>query len=167
MGRITRTNEGGYVLTYERLLRQSPARVWAALTDPAILTRWMANSDVELRIGGKFVIYFFDGKETMSGVIRALERERLIEYTWIEDNSPPSLVRWTIKPVGDGSRLTLTHTLPPGTEHAVVSELGGGWHAILDNLDPALAGEQAVYDAERLRPLEALYGELLGETGAA
>lgn len=163
LGTITRTKDGGYILCYERLLDKSPASVWAALTDPAILSRWLARSDVDLRIGGKFVIYFFDGKETMSGVIRALAHERLIEYSWAEYDTPQSLVRWTIAPEGKGCRLTLTHILPAATKPSVVVELGGGWHAIFfGHLDTALSGEQAVYDADKLQALEALYGEILG-----
>ncbi len=49
-GIITRTKDGGYVLTYERKLDKPPAQVWSALTDPAILKRWLDRSDVDLRV---------------------------------------------------------------------------------------------------------------------
>ena len=167
MGSITSTKDGGYVLTHERTLARSPAQIWAALTDPQILARWLAHSEVDLRVGGKFVIFFFDGRETMSGVIQVLEHERLIEYTWVEDNSPQSRVRWTIASEGEASLLTLTHTLPAGTDPAVVIELGGGWHAILGHLDGALRGEQANHDAARLQALEKQYGDVFRQAGGA
>ncbi|MGZ5961619.1 MAG: SRPBCC family protein [Rhizomicrobium sp.] len=165
-GIITRTKDGGYVLTYERKLDKPPAQVWAALTDPAILKRWLDRSDVDLRVGGKFVIYFFDGKETMSGVIQALEHERLVEYTWNEEDNPESVVRWTIVPEGDGCRLTLIHILPRGSGAGLVIELGGGWHSILDNLASGLRGVQVVYDEPKLRALEAQYRELFVNSAA-
>jgi uncharacterized protein YndB with AHSA1/START domain len=161
MGTVTRTADGGYVLAYERRLDKSPSEVWAALTDPVILMRWLSRCEVDLRIGGEFIIHFFDGKETMSGVIRALETNRLIEYTWDEQGSPDSVVRWTIAPDGKSCRLTLTHTLPAGTTDAITTELGGGWHAILDNLARGFDGVMAVYDEAKVRGLEARYRELL------
>ncbi len=157
MGTMTRTAEGGYVLAYERRLDKSPSEVWAALTDPVILMRWLSRCEVDLRVGGKFIIHFFDGKETMSGVIRALETNRLIEYTWDEQGSPDSVVRWAIVPDGNSCRLTLTHTLPPGCGGALAVELGGGWHAILDNLARGFDGVMSVYDGAKLHALEEQY----------
>jgi uncharacterized protein YndB with AHSA1/START domain len=157
LGTISRPADGGYVLHYERRLAEPATKVWAALTDPAILTRWLARSEVELRRGGRFNVYFFDGKETMLGTIRALEAGRMIEYSWIEDNSPPSVVRWTVAPDGNGCLLTLTHTLPAGAQPALVRELGGGWHAILGYLATELRGEVVVAEMAQLPALEARY----------
>jgi uncharacterized protein YndB with AHSA1/START domain len=164
LGTVTRSADGGYVLHYERVFDKPPEQVWAALTDPAILTRWLARSDVDLRIGGRFVIYFFDGRETMRGEIRALEPERLIEYSWEEDETPLSSVRWTIAPDGNGSRVTLTHILPAQTRRDVITELGGGWHAILGYLRTALTGDAITPDLEQLPALEARYETLLKQT---
>lgn len=166
VGSITRTETGGYVLRYERLFDKETSEVWAALTDPAILSRWLSRSEVELRVGGKFVIYFFDGRETMSGLIQKLEPGRLLEYTWIQDNGPQSLVRWTILPEGRVCRLILTHTLPAIAKAELIAELGGGWHAILGHLDAALGGGTGVSDGDRLRDLEARYADLFRQTEA-
>jgi uncharacterized protein YndB with AHSA1/START domain len=163
MGTVSRTKGGGYVLHYERMLDKPAAAVWAALTDPAILTRWLDRTEVDLRIGGKFIIHFFDGKETMNGVIRALEPERLIEYSWDEEGAPVSVVRWTISPEGGSCRLRLTHTLPPGCQETLAIELSGGWHAILDNLEDAIRGKQTFFNEPKLRALEVQYGEVLRE----
>jgi uncharacterized protein YndB with AHSA1/START domain len=157
LGSVTRAKDGGYVLHYVRRLDKPPAKVWEALTDPASLARWLDRADVDLRVGGKFVIHFFDGKETMHGVIRALEPERLLEYSWDETGAPESVVRWTLAPDGAGSRLTLTHILPHGAESGLARELGGGWHILLD----ALALGEGRHDAAKTRASEERYGKLV------
>jgi len=157
LGTVSRTTDNGYVLRLERKLAKPAAEVWAMLTDPAILTRWLARTDVDLRVGGKFVIYFFDGKETMNGVISALERPHLIEYSWDEEGAPTSVVRWTITPDGDGCWLTLIHTLPPKSDERLALELGGGWHSILDTLEESIAGKPAAFDEDKVRALEERY----------
>jgi len=165
MGTITRTDDGEYVVTFERQLAHSAQDVWAALTEPATLGRWLARTDVDLRVGGHYVIHFFDGKETMRGVIRALEPGHLLEYSWNESGNPQSVVCWTITGTGNACRLTLKHSLPAGSAAALAIELGGGWHVILDNLEPAMRGESAGFDASKIRDSEAAYRERYFEKG--
>jgi uncharacterized protein YndB with AHSA1/START domain len=158
LGTITRTPDGGYEIGFVRRFYKPVARVWTALTEPQALSRWLLSRvEVELYVGGAFVIHFFDGKETMRGTIRALEPGKLLEYSWVEDGAPPSLVRWSLAAEGDGCVLTFTHLLPPGSSEALTTELGGGWHALLGHLETTLADGEAVYDEASLRALEARY----------
>jgi uncharacterized protein YndB with AHSA1/START domain len=162
LGTVTRTKERGYVLVYQRLFDAPAERVWAAITDPVILARWLCQEiEVDLRLGGAIVIPFHHGTETMRGTIRALEPGRLLEYSWNEDGAPVSVVRWSISQWSSGSRLTMTHTLPSGSTPSLATELGGGWHAILDRLAPALAGSEAAYDPAKVRALEDNYAGLV------
>jgi uncharacterized protein YndB with AHSA1/START domain len=155
LGTVSRTFDGGTILYYERVIDKPPARVWAMLTEPALLQRWFDRADVDLRVGGDFLIYFPDG--VMRGVIRALEPERLLEYSWGEDDSmPSSVVRWTLSPLGGGTKLTLMHILPAGTPDGHAVELGGGWHLILDRL----GGGDASDHQALLRESEARYAGL-------
>lgn len=160
-GTIARTEGGGFVLHYERIFPQTPADVWAALTEPSVLSRWLLSRvDVDLHIGGRFVIHFFEGLETMTGTILALEPGHLIEYSWIEDGAPELRVRWTVAPEGDGARLTLTHFLPAGSTAALVTELGGGWHGLLDFLATCLDGGRPVYNETERFAREARYRDI-------
>lgn len=45
--------EKGTIRT-ERRLAASPARVWAALTDPAFIARWWAPGDIRPVVGHRF-----------------------------------------------------------------------------------------------------------------
>jgi uncharacterized protein YndB with AHSA1/START domain len=162
LGTVTRTKDHGYILVYQRLFDAPAERVWSAITDPTILARWLCpNVEVELRLGGAFVIPFHDGGEIMRGTIRALEPGRLLEYTWNEDGGPESVVRWSISQMAGGSRLTMTHILPPGSPPALAAELGGGWHALIDRLSPAIAGQNGVHDRATVRALEDRYAAIV------
>lgn len=50
-GALTQT-EDGWELRFERRLRLSPERVWAALTTPEGLRCWLAEAALELEPGG-------------------------------------------------------------------------------------------------------------------
>jgi uncharacterized protein YndB with AHSA1/START domain len=164
LGTITRKANGQTILFYERELSHAASEVWKAITDAKVLGTWLCEVDVDLRIGGRFVIYFHDGKEIMNGAIVALEPGRLIEYSWDEQQMPVSRVRWVVEPTGTGTcRLTLTHSLPAGFKDANIVELGGGWHAILDALPHGIDSRLPAYDKNGLAALEARYGELFRE----
>jgi uncharacterized protein YndB with AHSA1/START domain len=165
LGTIARSNDGGFVLHYERTLGCAAAKAWAALTDPAFARNWIGELEVEPWVGGKFVIRFKDGKTVMTGVIRALEPERLIQYTWLENyGMPPSLVRWTVLPIDANTcHLTLTHVLPPGCKAEDIISFAGGWHGFLDLIPRAANGEDAsegAYDEAAWKPVEEKYTEL-------
>jgi uncharacterized protein YndB with AHSA1/START domain len=164
-GSVTRVKDGGYILHYERNIDQPPAKIWAALTDPAIAKNWLGTVEADLRIGGRYVIHFHDNKVVMTGVIRALEPEKLIEYTWLENyGMPQSAVRWTITAQKSGCKLTLTHTFPPGCKPEEIVSFGEGWHSFLDALRIAAAGgdgREIAYCDGRTTGLTARYTRLV------
>jgi uncharacterized protein YndB with AHSA1/START domain len=164
LGTIARTNDGGHILHYERTMEVPAAKVWAALTEPAFARNWIGELDVELEIGGKFVIRFKDSGTVMTGVIRALEPGRLIQYTWLENyGMPASLVRWSLMPIdSDTCHLTLTHVLPAGCKPEDIISFGVGWHGFLDAIPKAAIGEDATdgFDAAAWKPVEEKYNEL-------
>jgi uncharacterized protein YndB with AHSA1/START domain len=69
--------------------------VWAALTDPESLDRWLGGSEWA-RIGGRE---------------RELEQERLLVLDWRPPGEEPSLVRFELTADGDGTILVLDHSL--------------------------------------------------------
>lgn len=83
----------------------TPAEVWAALTEPDSLERWLAATvAIELAPGGAF--------ELTIGVdarVRALEPERLLELDWRFADEDPSVVRFELAADGDGTVLVLDH----------------------------------------------------------
>jgi uncharacterized protein YndB with AHSA1/START domain len=169
LGTIARSNDGGHVLHYERTMDGPGAKIWAALTDPAFARNWIGELEVELKVGGKFVIRFKNSETVMTGVIRAIEPGRLIQYTWLENyGMPPSLVRWSVMPVdSDTCHLTLTHVLPAGCKAEDIISFGTGWHGFLDAIPRAANGEDAsAYDEAAWKPVEEKYSELFSAAEA-
>lgn len=122
---------------FEQHFDATPTELWAALTDPEQLRGWLADTTrFELHVGGA-VEFDFGGGSTEQGVVRQLEAERLIEYTWTSGGEQESVVRFEIVPREHGCLLVLDHrqlTRDAGAEY------GAGWHAHLDLLEAALAG---------------------------
>ena len=108
-------------LTLKRHLKATPAKVFAAWTDPEKVKRWMGPGDVTVlsvetdpRAGGRYrwVMRAPNGEvHDVSGVYREFVPNEKLVFTWGWISTPEreSLVTVSIKPDGDGSLLTLTH----------------------------------------------------------
>lgn len=157
-GSVERAEDGGWVVAFDRLLDKPPEKVWSALTEPRRLANWLGDVDVDLRIGGAFVIRFRQMPVTMTGQVTALEPGRVIEYSWLENNPrmPASKVRWEIVPApGGGCRLRLTHRFPAGCALKDLTPFMGGWHAFFDAIPVATEDTFVPYEDEK--ELEAGY----------
>jgi uncharacterized protein YndB with AHSA1/START domain len=159
LGIVTRTGDA-YQLVFERRLAQPPEKVWAALTAPERISAWLAEAEVDLRIGGAFRLRFTDPDYEFEGVITELESPRLIAWTWPHAEHPHSVVRWELFPEGAGCRLVLTQTNmhPPH-----LAEVAAGWHALLECLPGAAGGPVVIWRAEREREIGKLYAGLPGD----
>lgn len=94
---------------YTRYYRASPEEVWAALTDPASLGRWLAPAgEVDVRNGGTFELQL-DADHAMNGRVRAAEPLRLLELDWTRPGEQPSIVRFELSADGGGTTLVLDH----------------------------------------------------------
>ncbi|MEH0937183.1 SRPBCC family protein [Micromonospora psammae] len=125
-----------WALLFVRELRHTPERVWAALTDPARLREWAPFlADRDLGTPGAAVLTLVDGDALAAqpATVRRAEPPRLLEYTWGE-----SLLRWELTPSGEGTRLTLRHTL---ADRATLPMVAAGWHLCLDVADLLLASD--------------------------
>jgi uncharacterized protein YndB with AHSA1/START domain len=151
MGIIERTTDGATV-RFERHFPSPAEEVWRALTDPAELTQWLSDADVDLRVGGTIQVRFDDG--TMNGVITDLEPRKLLAYSWHEGDDRESHVRWDISADATGTTLRLTHVkLAPES----ASGFGGGWHHHLDRLEGVVAGAPLDWSWNTFKELEPLY----------
>jgi uncharacterized protein YndB with AHSA1/START domain len=91
-----------------RHYRATPDEVWAALTQPDSLARWLAPArEVALRLGGPFELQL--ERWTMKGRVRAVEPSRMLELDWVDSDAEPSVVRFELSPDGSGTRLVLDH----------------------------------------------------------
>lgn len=142
------TESGEHEVRFDRRVEQPVAKVWAALTDPAVLKNWLGDIAIEPRVGGQYVIDF-RGDELMTGTITAFEPQRVLAYTWIEDGKlPPSQVRWELSADGAGCRLVLTHTYPASMRRKAIIPFLAGWHAFMDVIGRGAADEFIPYQDE-------------------
>lgn len=130
-------DDGDFRIHFERELPHPPERVWAWLTEPDKLERWLPGCSIDPQIGGA-VRFDFGEEGAATGEVIRVEPYSLIEHTWKWEGVPTSHVAWELAPSAAGTRLTLTHRevlAEPATEFAI------GWHVMLDALRLDLAGE--------------------------
>ena len=110
----------------------TPAEVWAALTEPESIGRWLASPlDIELAPGGAFAL-----TNGVDASVRALEPERVLELDWRHGDEQRSVVRFELRVEDGGTVLVLEHErieAPLGM--AYISR----WSAALGRLDAEIA----------------------------
>jgi len=136
-------------LTIKRHLKASPAKVFAAWTDPEKIKRWMGPGEIvtvraesDPRPGGRYLILMRTGNgepHDVGGVYREIVVDQKLVFTWAWKSTPEreSLVTVLLKPDGDGTLLTLTH------EHFADEETRDGhqygWNGAFDKLEKLFA----------------------------
>lgn len=132
-----------------------PARVWRALTDPELLTRWLMPNDFQLKVGHRFT---FQGtpmpKVKFSGIVQCevltFEVERTLCYSWADhsgENDLRSTVTWRLEPEGQGTHLFLEHGgFDPAHPLLQLSYqiMSGGWVRLVRQLGETLADEEVM-----------------------
>ncbi len=142
---------------FVRTFDASPAKVWALLTDSALLPEWYGDGQVEPHEGGK--IGLMAGH--IHGIVTGWRPEKFLGYTWSvfqpgEEVSawPISYVEMALEQAGTGTKLTLTHRpiLEPMHKLTMI-----GWHTMLDMIARGLKGEFPLR-LEVMQDNAALYG---------
>ena len=136
-------------LTLKRHLDVAPEKVYEAWTDPEKIVKWfgpdagpVTSAKCDVREGGGYAVTFFteDGEEHhVSGVYREVEPNRKLVFTWAWRTMPEreSLVTILIKPIGQGSLLTLLHE--QFFDEAARDRHEYGWTGCLNKLSAFLA----------------------------
>ena len=138
-------------LTLKRRLNASPAKVYAAWTDPEKIARWFGPSqvvagsvraDIDARIGGRYRISFKmqDGEHhEVAGVYREMVPNQRLTFSWAWHSTPEreSQVTVLLKPDGDGTLVTLHHEQL--FDEAARDGHESGWTGTLDKLERYLA----------------------------
>jgi uncharacterized protein YndB with AHSA1/START domain len=115
-----------------------PWRVWAALTDPEQMSRWLMPTDFRPEVGHRFTFRAQPIPRTgFSGVIACevldVRPPELLSISWNDAHAPRRLdwtVTWTLRPEGHGTRLFLEHSgFDPDdpTQQLARTFMSGGW----------------------------------------
>lgn len=137
-------------VTLVRKIKASPAKVWAAITQPEQMLKWWGPDagptlrvDADVRPGGRFSVVFrtMDGIErNPTGIYREVVPEQRLVFTWDLPGAPApeTLVTFALRPIETGTELTLTHQHLP--DEAARASHEKGWCGLLDKL-PIFLGE--------------------------
>lgn len=139
-------------VTIVRRIKATPARVWAAITQPELMMQWWGpdagptlNVVADVRPGGRFSVVFrlLNGDEhNPTGIYQEVIPETLLAFTWDlpGTSDPKSLVTFRLEPFDEGTVLTLTHQHLPDEETRASHE--SGWNGLLDKLPVFLGVSQ-------------------------
>lgn len=155
MGEVTVTDDL-IRIAFERHYRFPVEKVWAAITTPERLADWLANAEVDLRVGG---ILRLDGNGMHQDEMRITVCEPPHSFAWAWNiGDYESIVRFDLKPDANGTHLTLTHSGVP----RMAEGARAGWHALLEALPDALEGRATPWTVKSAREdlLETMYPEL-------
>ncbi len=133
-----------YVVRFERWLNHPIERVWAALTDPQQLPKWLAAAEIDPQPNGRYLLHFQNVEHTHVGRVIRYEPPRLFEHTFGEDAN--GVVRWELTPHGETCQLNLSHTVYSTDE---LANFMSGWHTHLELLDSLFKGAPEEWDWDR------------------
>ena len=102
-GEVTRL-AGHAVIRFERHFPVPPPVVWVALTDPDFLSKWWGEVTLDLRLGGRFDVCWFNAtpsghRLTMHGKVTALDPPHRLETT----GDVHGILRWELAPESGGT----------------------------------------------------------------
>jgi uncharacterized protein YndB with AHSA1/START domain len=138
-GIVERTEDGRYVIDFERRLDHPVDRVWAALTRPEELIAWWGDADVDLSEGGHFNVRWLNTDDEgnapeMHATIAKLVPGELL----VLDGDIHGRLRWELTPDGDKTLLSFRSTVE--LEPDFLTKVPAGWHFHLDALAEHLVG---------------------------
>ncbi|WP_333585823.1 SRPBCC family protein [Phenylobacterium sp.] len=122
----------------ERDLNHPPARVWRALTEPALLAEWLMATDFAPSLGRKFA-FTADWGEVACEVLE-IEPGRTLSYSW-GDGVLDTVVTWTLTPILGGVRLRMEQTGFRRDQPRYLMGATAGWPRFLDRLEQLLHEE--------------------------
>ena len=119
---------GAAVIRRQIVLPADPRRVWRALTDPSVASRWFGGRvDWDLHEGAALRFHDDDGSERV-GRIDVVRPERYLRYTWWvqpgtadesgDEEGTASEVSYLLEEAADGTRLTIQEQIIPLTDSA-------------------------------------------------
>lgn len=130
---------------YSTYIKTTPERLWQALTDGAITSRYYFGTTVtsDWKPGSRYQFSDDKGVVHIEGEVVEADRPRKLVTTFsaIWDDGTkrdkPTIATFEIEPIGDVCKLTVTHTGFEG-ETATYHQVSSGWAMIVTSLKSLL-----------------------------
>ena len=133
--------------------------LWAAITDPGRLARWLGRVEGDLRPGGTFRLYTADLDS--DGRVEACEPpRRLVVRTWDLKKSEEHLIDVTLVADGEHTDLVLEER---GMPVELLAAYGAGIQVHVEDLGAHLAGREHCDADARWAELEPAYDVLVAD----
>ncbi len=149
LGDLKQTLESSMEKVFEIYIRTTPERLWAAITDPEIRSKYHFGTQVasDWTPGSRYEqvhpgagITITEGENLEVDPPRRLVQSMVALWSDDVKSEGTSRVTWEIEPIGDSCRLTVTHDQ---LREGAPGELYGGWPMVLSGLKTWLeTGEQ-------------------------
>jgi uncharacterized protein YndB with AHSA1/START domain len=135
-------------IVVERVVAHAPEKFWRALTDPAIIERWLMRNDFAPVPGHRFDFHATP-VPGWSGVthceVLTVEPPHRLAYRWGDgtesDSGLRTVVTWTLTREGTGTRIRMEHSgFRPQDESGYLG-MGSGWPRIVERLGELAAAD--------------------------
>jgi uncharacterized protein YndB with AHSA1/START domain len=144
-------------IVYTIYIASTPEKVWEALTSAEFSRKYFFGNavDVDLRVGGAYVVRTADGSLHISGEVIECDPPKRLTMTFnvnwpaLIEKLGPTLVTYEIEPFGEVVKLTLLQSHDRPLSDDILSGGRSGWPAILSSLKSLLeTGEPLVIKME-------------------
>lgn len=129
-------------IVVERVMRHPPEKIWRALTEPALIERWLMRNDFAPAVGHRFDFHA-QPVPGWSGVthceVLTVDPPNRLAYRWGDgsesDSGLRTIVTWTLTAEAEGTRVRMEHSGFREEDEAGYRGMGSGWPRILERLD--------------------------------
>ena len=137
-------------IVVERTLPYPAETIWRALTDPALIARWLMPNDFAPAAGHKFNFRtrpMGDWDGVVDCEVLEIEPHRILRYSW-EGGTKTNLkygarlestVTWTLTPVPGGTLVRMVHDGFGPDNNAAYDAMSPGWSRILGRIGDIVA----------------------------
>jgi uncharacterized protein YndB with AHSA1/START domain len=133
-------------IVYTIYIASTPQKVWEALTSAEFSRKYFSGNavEVDLRIGGAFIVRTPDGAVHISGEVIECDPPKKLTVTFnvnwpaLVEKLGPTLVTYEIEQAGDAVKLTLVQSHDRPISDDILSGGRQGWPAILSSLKSLL-----------------------------
>jgi uncharacterized protein YndB with AHSA1/START domain len=139
VGALRRSADGRGTVRVQDHYRTGVEDLWAAVTEPQRLARWIADVDGELRLGGRFTARFTSGWSG-PGRVDVCEPPRRLLVTMSPGQPDETVIEARLTPTGDRTHLVVEERGLPLDD---LPFHGAGWQVHLEDLAAHLLGEAA------------------------
>ena len=153
-------------IVYTIYIASTPEKVWQALTSSEFSRKYFFGNavEVDLRVGGAYIVRTPDGALHISGEVIECEPFRKLTVTFnvnwpaLVEKLGPTLVTYEIEQAGDAVKLTMLQSHDRIISDDILSGGRQGWPAILSSLKSVLETGQPL--AIKMAPPERMLAAL-------